>query len=94
MSMTNLRTTAMAAGVVLAILSSGLSSPAFACSYSKLDLDYCGATPRVEHKPVAPLYKPEFEKPPRPLPDPHPTIVAPRDSRGRPAYGPGIVKRF
>ena len=69
--------------------------PAFACSYSKLDLDYCGATPRPVPKPSAPLYKPQFEKPWTPhVPNPAPVIVTPWDSRGRTLYGPGIQWKF
>jgi hypothetical protein len=82
-------------GLLLAILSSGLSLPAAACSGSKLDLDYCGAAPRPAPNP-APIYKPDFgggSSGPT-LPNPHPTVVTPTDSRGKTLYGPGIQEKF
>jgi hypothetical protein len=79
----------------LAVVSSCLlSAPALACSHNKLDLDYCGDTPSVQPT-REPIYKPDFKETKGPsLPDPHPTVVTPTDSRGRQLYGPGIEKKF
>ncbi len=81
--------------VPLVVLSGALSLPASACSHSKLDLDWCGAAPRPE-PPREPLYKPDFGREPSgpSLPNPRPTIVTPRDSRGRELHGPGVEWKF
>jgi hypothetical protein len=76
------------------ILSCMSSAPALACSYNKLDLDYCGDRPTAPPR-QEPIYKPDFKESPGPsLPDPHPTVVTPRDSRGKQLYGVGVEKKF
>jgi hypothetical protein len=92
MSIRNVRVTVT--GLLLAVLSTAPIQTASACSHNKLSLDYCGAESKPERKSEQPLYKPEFEKPSRKLPDTYPTVVAPRDSRGKPAYGPGFTTHY
>jgi hypothetical protein len=94
MSIASLRKVIIVGGVIVVGTVTMLGSSASACSYSKLDLDYCGAAPKSESH-VAPLNVPRQEKEPSfRLPDTYPTLVAPRDSRGRPSYGLGITHKF
>ena len=79
--------------LLFALILSVSSAPAFACSNNKLDLDWCGAAAKPAPQP---LNKPDFggSSSGLTLPDPHPTIVTPTDSRGKTNYGPGIQKKF
>jgi hypothetical protein len=95
MAMPNPRVAVGTVSIFLTIMLGTMIGPVSACSYSKLSLDYCGAAPPPARPPAPPLYRPQFDKPaPSPLPNWHPTIVAPRDSRGKPAYGPGVTGKF
>ncbi len=81
------------------------TAPAVACSYNKLDLDYCGSArpsqftgqpsnpgPVVQQPPI---YKPDLGSGRSPSgPSTYPTVVTPRDSTGKTRYGPGVTHKF
>jgi hypothetical protein len=82
--------------LLVVLLSSAQSAPAFACSYNKLDLDYCGDTPPKGPKSdPPPLNQPKMDDNPNPpQKGTRPTAVCFQDSRGKTVCGPGVTTPF
>ena len=87
----NTKTVTLVIAAVLLSLQALPASASVCGARGKLDIDICASSPNP------PVNKPEPEPKERPLLpswNPRPTIVAPTDSSGRPARGPGIQWKF